>query len=76
MHKLVKLMNSLKTTKRKSSGFRIGSRRVHCVHGYHRTGLWEVVTAEIFTESSLLIHRSDSIQGTDYIATPIQGFLG
>ena len=22
------------------------------------------------------IHRSDSIQGTDYIATPIQGFLG
>ena len=23
-----------------------------------------------------LIHRSDSIQSTDYIATPIQGFLG
>ena len=25
---------------------------------------------------SSLEHRSDSIQGTDYIATPIQGFLG
>ena len=24
----------------------------------------------------LLNHRSDSIQGTDYIATPFQGFLG
>ena len=22
------------------------------------------------------LHRSDSIQGTDYITTPIQGFLG
>ena len=22
------------------------------------------------------MHRSDSIQGTDYIATPFQGFLG
>ena len=21
-------------------------------------------------------HRSDSIKGTDYIATPVQGFLG
>ena len=23
-----------------------------------------------------ILHRSDSIQGTDYIATPIEGFLG
>ena len=29
---------------------------------------WKVVRAHY--------HRSDSIQGTDYIATPIEGFLG
>ena len=34
------------------------------------------VVAEVLTHAEQLLHRSDSIQGTDYIATSIQGFLG
>ena len=30
----------------------------------------------VFVSSQDHIHGLDSIQGTDYIATPIQGFLG
>ena len=46
------------------------------------SGPWKLFTTmttfqvNISLNDAFLLHRSDSIQRADYIATPIQGFLG
>ena len=51
-HKLVELMKSLKKLPKENLPvLDLVQGGCTVVNGYHKTGLWEVVTAEIFTKS-------------------------